>query len=198
MGDDKEHGRLASVIVPIIVAVIGAVAVLGGAIFSNWDKLFPQKPPTQVLSGLNTTAAPSTDAKVRPSHSLFIPLKTKGPLFIVAPPGTEGASISARILNSLHVEGFQIANGRDGAKLLIEIQAPSQELPQAAAANGLDSFSVVTTLAAKVFPRSDGTGDVIPVQRQALGVGATEIEARRNSIAAATDRLSKSIIDTLR
>lgn len=198
MGDDKEHGRFASVIVPIIVAVISAVGVLGAAMFPNWDKLFPPKLPTQAPSGSNAATASSATSGARPSRPLVTPLRTKGPLFIVAPPGAEGASIGARILIELQVEGFQIANSPDGAKLLVELQAPDLGPPQASPVGGLDGFSVVATLTAKMFPRSDGPRDTIPMQRQALGVGATEIEARRNSIAAATDRLGKSIVDTLR
>jgi len=198
MGDDKEHGRSASVMVPIIVAVIGVVGVLGAAMFSNWDKLFPPRLPIQTLSKPSAATASSAMSGARLSRPLVTPLRTKGPLFIVAPPDAEGTSIGARILTELQVEGFQIASGPDDAKLLVEIQAPDLGPPQASPIGGLDGFSVVATLTAKMFPRSDGPGDTIPMQRQALGVGATEIEARRNSIAAATDRLGKSIVDTLR
>lgn len=198
MEDDKEHGRFASVMVPIIVAVISVVGVLGAAMFSNWDKLFPQKPSTQVLSGSNAAAAPATGSGASPSHPPVTPLRTKGPLFIVAPPGPEGASIGARILIELQVEGFQIASSPDGAKLLVELHAPDLGPLQVSPVGGLDGFSITTTLTAKMFPRSDGSGDTIPMQRQALGMGATETEARRNSIAAATDRLGRSIVDILR
>lgn len=195
MGDDKEHGRPASGIILIIVAVIGAFATLGAAIFPNWDKIFPPPLPTQTSSGSNAATATSG---AHPPRPLIATLRTKGPLFIVVPPGAEGTSIGARILTELQVEGFRIANGPDDAKLLIEIQAPNLGLPQTSPVSGLDGFSVVATLTAKMFPKSDGSGDTVPMQRQALGVGATEIEARRNSIAAATDRLGKSIIDALR
>ena len=62
---------------------------------------------------------------------------------------------------------------------------------------GSEGFSVTTTLTAKIFLSSNNIEDVMPMQRQALGMGATEIEARQNSILAVTVRLGKSIIDAL-
>ena len=42
MGDDN-GGRGSSAKVQIVVALIGLVGVLGGAIFANWDKINPQR-----------------------------------------------------------------------------------------------------------------------------------------------------------
>ncbi len=200
MGDDKEHGRFALVMVPIIVAAITGAGMLGAAVLSNWDKLFPQKLPIPAPSESNAAAAPSMVSGARP---LLPPvpvamLKTNGPLFIVAPTETEGAAIGARIVNELQEQGFRVVNSRDDAKLLIEIQAPDLAPAQVSPIGSLEGFSVVTTLTAKLQLRNDGKKNAAPVQRQALGVGATEVDARRNSIAAASDRLGESIVETLR
>jgi hypothetical protein len=44
----------------IIVALIGLAGVLGGAIFANWDKLFPPEPKVQPPPGRASTATPGT------------------------------------------------------------------------------------------------------------------------------------------
>lgn len=164
----------------------------------NWDKLFPPKPLIQVSSESNEAAVISAASGV---HSPRLPntvSRKRGPLFVIASRDTEGESIGARLVSDLEREGFRITSSRDVAELFVEIQTPNLGLIQTSPTGGSEDFSVVTTLTAKVFSSVNGVEDVIPMQRQALGMGATEIEACQNSIAAVTDRLGKSIAEVLR
>ena len=42
MSDEKRRDKT-----PITVAIIGVVGILGGAVFANWDKIFPPPTPSQ-------------------------------------------------------------------------------------------------------------------------------------------------------
>jgi hypothetical protein len=74
--------------VPIIVAAIGVVGVLGAALIANWDKIFPS-PPTPTTT--SSTAAPSPGA-TQPHGPLAAPVQLSpkpGSIFSEFPRTTE-------------------------------------------------------------------------------------------------------------
>ena len=44
-----------SATIPIAVAIIGLVGVLGAAVFANWDKLYPKMPGARIQHSSSST-----------------------------------------------------------------------------------------------------------------------------------------------
>ena len=65
----------------IIIAVIGLAGVLGGALFANWDKVFPSAPQTVAPP----STPPAASSPSRPSGSATRP---------ASPPASSGSTAS--------------------------------------------------------------------------------------------------------
>ena len=125
MAQQKKDGR--SYRTEIIIALIGLIGVLGGALFANWDKVFNRS-----NNGSGSVSAPPTATDTEPAHGTGNTLSPEfesqhetetPPEFVFEPDTTpspahntqadpETAPASESISNAIDVRGIWLSPGR--------------------------------------------------------------------------------------
>lgn len=184
-----------------LTAVVGLIVVtrdLVEALPSTLDL------PRQACIAVGACKSPQPDVPLVPPEAGPIPL-TPPPggvppgaprILVLGPAGERGTAVVADVRQRLQAEGLRVAANQDTASLVVEL-APIVLDP---VKTGGDSatLSVDATLTATLHWNVAGVSNATSLQRKALGFGRTPPEAARNSVAAAAERLSESILQELR
>ena len=117
-------------------------------------------------------------------------------ILVLGPAEGGGTAVVADVRQRLQAEGLRIAANRNTASLVVEL-APTV-LDPVRTGSDPKALSVDATLTATLHWNVAGVSNATSLQRKALGFGSTPPEAARNSVAAAAERLSESILQELR
>lgn len=198
------------------IAALGVLTALAAALvglLDGVDKLVAKAQQTiAVLSGQAPTgppSAPSTPAPQQnpqpasPAREATLPGRVTerhiaGPLFVAAPPGSDGALIGARARRVLEQEGFALVGDRGAAGIAIEIAPPVFGPARTLPSSGLAITSVAATLQAAITSGTGGAPAAPPQQREVVGRGDGEEAARLDAVGRAADQLSERIAAALR
>lgn len=152
-------------------------------------------PPSTPAPQRNSQPAPSAQEATYPGR---VAEHNAGALFVAGPPGSDGALIGARARRVLEQEGFALVGDRGAARIAIEIGPPVFGPARTLPSSGLAITSVAATLQAAITSSAGGAPAAPPQEREVVGRGDGEEEARRDAVSRATDQLSERIAAALR